>query len=293
MTNIMLTVLSQRLDHSNNMNFRELRQKNLELEKAYQDLKSAQEQLVAKKKMEHELDLARNIQMSILPDKLPWNAEFDFGGMSSPARQVGGDFYDVIELGVDKFGIIIGDVADKGAPSAIFMARTHALLTAIADSAISPAEALRRVNQHILRFDNSSMFITAIYGILDTRTRKLTYARAGHEPPFLRSLNNNRQAFQWPHEKGMVLGAMLDFPLDVQTIELPQDSELLLFTDGLSDCRNSKDETFGVDRIQQSFATLPSSNAQETCDLLFEKLTQFTEGIEQFDDVTMLAIRSK
>ena len=288
---VMLEVLSQRLHQSNNISFSGLLKKNRELESAYKDLKAAQEELVQKKKMEHELNLARDIQTSILPDSLPENEAFDFGGMSSPARQVGGDFYDVFDLGNDKVAIVIGDVADKGAPSAIFMARTHALITAIADENIPVEEVLQKVNTHILRFDKTSMFVTVIYGILDTKKRQLTYARAGHEPPFFRSAKNDIK--QWQHNSGMVLGALLESPLDVQTIDLPLGSTLLLFTDGLTDCRNPAGELFGAGRIHEEFKKLNIMDAQQVCDSLFGSLTKFTQGAEQDDDVTLLAIRSK
>ena len=135
------------------------------------------------------------------------------------------------------------------------------------------------------------MFVTVIYGILDTKKRQLTYARAGHEPPFFRSAKNDIK--QWQHNSGMVLGALLESPLDVQTIDLPLGSTLLLFTDGLTDCRNPAGELFGAARIQEEFKKMNIMDAQQVCDSLFGSLTKFTQGAEQDDDVTLLAIRSK
>ena len=143
----MVSVLSQRLDNTNVSTFRDLTEKNRQLQKAFDELKAAQEQLIEKERLERELKVAADIQMSILPDVLPVHEAFDFGGRILPARQVGGDFYDVFFLDEDKIGVLIGDVADKGVPSAIFMARAHALIIAEADSATSPGEVLRMVKQ--------------------------------------------------------------------------------------------------------------------------------------------------
>jgi CRP-like cAMP-binding protein len=138
LSNAMIEVLSQRLENTNDATFRDLTEKNRQLQKAFDELKAAQEQLIEKERLERELKVAADIQMSILPDVLPVHERFDFGGRILPARQVGGDFYDVFPLGENKIGVLIGDVADKGVPSAIFMARAHALIIAEADSATAP-----------------------------------------------------------------------------------------------------------------------------------------------------------
>ena len=138
LANAMVSVLSQRLDNTNVATFRDLSEKNRQLQKAFDELKAAQEQLIEKERLERELKVAAEIQLSILPDVLPSHPNFDFGGRILPARQVGGDFYDVFELGDNKFGVLIGDVADKGVPSAIFMARAHALIIAEADGGTPP-----------------------------------------------------------------------------------------------------------------------------------------------------------
>src|SRR6266498_4153790 len=166
----MVSVLSQRLDNTNVSTFRDLTEKNRQLQKAFDELKAAQEQLIEKERLERELKVAADIQMSILPDVLPVHANFDFGGRILPARQVGGDFYDIFFLDENKIGVLIGDVADKGVPSAIFMARAHALIIAEADRATSPGEVLRMANKHITRLEKSTQFVTALYGVLNITT---------------------------------------------------------------------------------------------------------------------------
>lgn len=291
LTYAMVSVLSQRLDNTNVTTFRDLTEKNRQLQQAFDELKAAQEQLIEKERLERELKVAADIQMSILPDVLPVREEFDFGGRILPARQVGGDFYDVFDLGDNKLGVLIGDVADKGVPSAIFMARAHALVIAEADSAISPGEVLRRVNKHITRLEKSIQFVTALYGVLDIQTGEFSYARAGHEPPLL--LHEHGDVHRLPHQPGMALGLWENITLDEYRLFLPKGSLLVLFTDGMTDCRNPKGEPFGLERIKNTMIGLINLSAQEGCNQLFDSLMKYQNGSKQDDDVTLLAIHSK
>lgn len=291
LANIMISVLSYRLDNTNIATFRDLTEKNHQLQKAYDELKAAQEQLIEKERLERELQVAASIQMSILPDVLPSPDGFDFGGRILPARQVGGDFYDVFELGKNKFGVLIGDVADKGVPSAIFMARAHALIIAEADDVTSPGDVLRMANGHITRFEKSTQFVTALFGILDISTGEFKYARAGHEPPLL--LPPNGEIIHLPHQLGMALGLWEDIILDENGLVLPKGSLLLMYTDGMTDCRNPKGEPFGLERIKKSLMAMKDIDAQKGCDVLFERLMDYQEGSKQDDDVTLVAVHAK
>ncbi len=291
LSNAMVNVLSQRLDSTNISTFRDLTEKNRQLQEAFDELKEAQDQLIEKERLERELQVAADIQMSILPDVLPVHAGYDFGGRILPARQVGGDFYDVFDLGDDKFGILIGDVADKGVPSAIFMARAHALVVAEADNATSPGEVLHMVNKHITRLEKSTQFVTALYGVLDTTTGEFSYARAGHEPPLL--LDEKGEVYRLPHQPGMALGLWEDITLDEYSIVLPKNSLLVMFTDGLTDCRNPKGEPFGLDRIKNTMANLKDNSAQGGCNQLFDTLMKYQNGSKQDDDVTLVAVHAR
>lgn len=291
LANAMVRVLSQRLDNTNVATFRDLTEKNRQLQRAYDELKAAQEQLIEKERMERELKVAADIQKSILPDDLLSAEGYNFGGRILPARQVGGDFYDVFELGRKKYGVLIGDVADKGVPSAIFMARAHALIIAEADDVRSPGDVLRMANGHITRFEKSTQFVTALFGILDAETGEFKYARAGHEPPLF--LDEKGVVHRLPHGPGMALGLWEDIVLDENSIFLPKGSCLMMFTDGMTDCRNPKGEPFGLERIMQTLAGLKGSSAQKGCDLLFETLVNYQDGSKQDDDVTLVAIHAK
>lgn len=290
LANAMVSVLSERLDNTNVQTFRDLTEKNRQLQTAYDELKSAQEQLIEKERLEKELQVAAEIQMSILPDVLPAPSGYDFGGRILPARQVGGDFYDVFDLGDDKIGVLIGDVADKGVPSAIFMARAHALIIAEADNSTSPGEVLRLVNTHITRLEKSTQFVTALFGILDVKTGQFSYARAGHEPPLF--VGAHGDVHRLPHEPGMALGLWEDITLDENSFHLVPGSLLVLYTDGMTDCRNPVGQPFGLERIKETMKSVRSHSAQSACDHLLETLTAYQNGSKQDDDVTLVAIHA-
>ena len=286
----MVRVSSERLDATNTSTFRDLTEKNRQLQKAYDELKAAQEQLIEKERMERELQVAAEIQISILPDVLPTHPSFDFGARIDPARQVGGDFYDVFPVGENKVGVLIGDVADKGVPSAIFMARVHALVMAESDALPTPEAVLRKVNEHVTRLEKSTQFVTALYGILDSATGDFDYARAGHEPPLLLTQAGIERL---PHGPGMALGIWEEIALDIGRVRLAPGSSLLLFTDGMTDCRNPAGEAFGLERIRDAFLKLRGLPAQEVCDRLLQTLLDYRQGAQQDDDVTLAAIHAK
>jgi phosphoserine phosphatase RsbU/P len=215
----MVGILSQRLDATNAASFHDLVEKNRALQKAYDDLKAAQVQLVEKERMERELQVAAEIQLSILPDELPQAPGFDFGARILPARQVGGDFYDVFPALQGKFGVVIGDVADKGVPSSLFMARTHALIMAEADTGLDAAQVMHLVNRHITRLEKSTQFVTALYGLLDPHTGEFAYARAGHEPPLL--LSTDGQVERLSYGPGMSLGMWDTIKIDQRRSPCP------------------------------------------------------------------------
>jgi len=285
----MVRVLSERLDATNTTTFHDLTEKNRQLQKAYDDLKAAQEQLIEKERMERELQVAAEIQISILPDVLPSAPGFDFGARIDPARQVGGDFYDVFPVAGNKMAVLIGDVADKGVPSAIFMARVHALIMAEADSLPTADGVLRKVNEHVTRLEKSTQFVTALYGILDCASGNFDYARAGHEPALLVTAEGVQRL---AHAPGMALGMLEHMTLDVGRVRLDKGSSLLLFTDGMTDCRNPAGEAFGLARIQDAFLNLRGLSAQEVCDRLLKTLQDYQQGANQDDDVTLVAIHA-
>jgi serine phosphatase RsbU (regulator of sigma subunit) len=284
----MVNILSERLDATNDATFRDLTEKNHALQRAYDELKAAQVQLIEKERLERELKVAADIQLSILPDVLPALPGFDFGARILPARRVGGDFYDVFPLNDQQAGIVIGDVADKGVPAALFMARAHALIMAEADTGRTAGEVLKLANGHITHLQKSAQFVTALYGILNLTTCEFAYARAGHEPPLV--LHRDGAVERIPHSVGMSLGLWDIITLDEQIVRLDPGSTLVLYTDGMTDCRNPDGVAFGLERVKKALSDMADLPAQDICDRLFNTLMEYQSGAGQDDDVTLVAI---
>lgn len=293
----MVRVLSIRLAdaHNNAMadlmaKNRKLEETNLELEKAYQELKEAQAQIIEKEKLERELQLAAEIQMSLLPRTLPRLHGFSFGAQIVPARSVGGDFYDFIPLSHDTLAIVIGDVSDKGVPAALFMAQTHALIRSEARQNRSPRETLERVNRYLLEMNASGLFVTVLYGILNRTTGEFQYARAGHELPLVRQPDGS--IFTPPHEQGAPLGILDDVPLDEEAILLPPHTYMLLVTDGVTEALNNRREQFGIERAETLLAAEQNGNAQSVCDTILNAISGFRGDAPVHDDITLVAIHA-
>ena len=286
----MVRVLSLRLRDTDNTTISDLREKNVLLSKAYQELKEAQAQLVEKEKLEHELRMARWIQESILPHTLPTLPGYTFGVRFVPARAVGGDLFDFVPLGREMLGIVIGDVSDKGMPAAIFMALTRSLMRAEAYRSSSPSRVLQRVNHHILEMNEAEMFVTVIYGILDRKQGLFTYARAGHEVPLF--INPAGELYQPAHALGQPLGLIDNPALDEQTIPFTHGSTMLMFTDGVTDMTNPAGGSFGQQRLRTALLGCLSGSAQELCDHVWKELFAYQAGGTQADDVAMVAMRT-
>lgn len=282
----LVRVMSLRLRDADNATIHDLHQKNQQLEQAYAALQAAQAQLVDKAKLEHELQMARSIQQSILPQQLPSLSGYDFGAVMSPAQAVGGDFYDFIPLGSGSLGIVVADISDKGLPAAIFMALTRSLVRAEALRGVFPAEVLRRVNRHLLDMNDAGMFVTVLYGILHARTGQFLYARAGHELPIV--VGPTGEVLAVAAESGQILGLLPDPTLDEEAISLPKGGKLVLYTDGVTDAMDGDGEAFGRERLNAIVARHAGASAQAVCDLMMEAVLAHEGAAAQFDDFTMV-----
>lgn len=286
----MVRVVSERMKASENDALSDLSNRNRQLQEAYENLKAAQAELVEKEKLERELELARQIQMSVLPAALPVVEGFEFGALMAPARAVGGDFYDFIPLGGGKLGVAVGDVTDKGIPAAILMAQTFALLHAEASRADSPAQALQRVNANLLEMNARGLFVTVLYGELEAEGRCFRYARAGHVPPICAGPNGGAALLRVG--LGQPLGILEDPQLDQNAVQLPPGSLLLLYTDGATEESNLQGEYFGEARLRRALESAASRVAGDIPALIYRELENFKGSASLSDDVTLIAVRS-
>jgi serine phosphatase RsbU (regulator of sigma subunit)/predicted ester cyclase len=237
--------------------------------------------------VEQELSVARRIQQASLPKTLPDLEGWEIAPHYRPAREVGGDFYDVLELEDGQFGLVVGDATGKGVPAALVMATTCGMLRAAANSSNSPGEVLERVNEALSARIPPSMFVTCFYAILDPESGRLLYANAGHDPPYLRRGGGDAEELR---ARGMPLGLMPGMSYEEGDDYLREGDSVLFYSDGLVEARNPHREMFGFPRLRILIAG--HNKERSLANFLLEELWSFTgEGWEQEDDITLLTLR--
>ena len=284
----LVQTLSKRLDESENHTVADLREKNRLLQLAYDELKAAQAQIIEKEKLERELEVARQIQLSILPRSLPQNGRFEFGARMIPMSAVGGDFYDVLQLENGSLAVAVGDVTGHGVPAALLMALTVTLLRAEARRIESPSEVLRAVNRELMQVNDTGYFVTALYGILHGPEGKFHYARAGHSVPLL--LDAGRQPVEVGHGVGHPLGLFEEMLVDEASLDFVPGSMLLLYTDGVTEAVDAQGEFFGDERLLAALQSINGTGPDQTCEAIWSALQAYQAGASQEDDVTLLAV---
>lgn len=231
-----------------------------------------------------ELREAREIQEALLPKELPTISGFDIAVAWKPAHAVGGDYFDVIKLSERHTAICIADVAGKGMPAALVMSNMQAVLKSTASDVVSPAQLCERVNSIVCDNIVAHRFISFFYAILDNQTRKLSYVNAGHCPPMLMRDSGCVRL----KEGGPVLGIFPDHPYSQEEVELSSGDCLLLFTDGVTEARNSSDKEFGEHRLQEILREGRRLRAGELRDRIMETVSGFSGGFVHDDAALMV-----
>ena len=245
--------------------------------------------LAMRQVLEHELDLAREIQKSFLPAKCPTVPGYQLAAAWRSARRVGGDFYDFMLLSNGNVGIAIADVADKGVPAALFMALSRTLMRATAMSGRTPSDALRRTNTLILSDARSDLFVTVFYCLLHPRSGSLTYANAGHNPPLW--LNVRSGVLHRLQQHGMALGVLNDMPLTEHRIQIEPGDVLALYTDGVTEALNIDGEEFGVERLEQVLQDNAAQSAEGIVTAIQVAVDEFVGNEPPFDDFTLVVMK--
>ncbi len=258
----------------------------LELSAVWEDL--AQE-VRLRERIEQELRVARTIQQASLPKEVPELEGWQISPHYLSAREVGGDFYDFLELPDGRLGIVVGDATGKGVPAALVMASARSMLHAVAQAmgSSSPGDALRRVNDPLVKDIPPNMFVTCFYAILDPECGTLTYANAGHDLPYLRHDDGDAEELR---ARGMPLGLMPGMGYEEGEASLREEDGILFYSDGLVEAHDPEGEMFGFPRLR----ALVSEYAEEGSlgDFLMEELYSFVgEGWEQEDDITLLTLK--
>ena len=264
-------------------------EKSLKEIEEYKLVLSAQTKLIA---LQQELDIATVIQTSILPKTFPPfpdRKEFDIYAKMLPAKEVGGDLYDFFLIDKYRLGVVIGDVSGKGIAAALLMAVSKTLLKATALKGIPADNVLSEVNNILVDESPSNMFVTIFYGVLDTRSGAFEYSNGGHNPPYLISVDGKVK--QLDNIGGLMIGAMKDVPYESNVVMIQLGESLLFYTDGVTEAFNKNEEEFQETRLSEILFNKNSSTTSDLVQHVFKNIQSFTEGVEQSDDITCLALK--
>ncbi|PYL81464.1 MAG: hypothetical protein DMF21_05255 [Verrucomicrobia bacterium] len=246
-----------------------------------------------KKRLDHDLEIARDIQRILLPAEAPAINGFQISGINVPARQVSGDYFDYIRVDDERLGVAIADVSGKGVPASLIMAICRSVLRTEAARNPSPADVLRKVNRQLYPDIKEDMFISMAYLILDHEHSGVTLARAGHDAPLL--YKRQAQTVTPVKSPGMVVGIDSGNVFDRLTsdfaLPLERDDCLVLYTDGVTEALNGEGEEFGVDRMAQSVRASATGGAPAIVKRVIEDVRNFAGSHPQNDDITLIAIR--
>ncbi len=247
---------------------------------------ASRDKLVA---VQHELGVAQSMQQNILPQTFPTTENFDVYAHMVAARSVGGDFYDVYDLGNGRLGVVIADVSDKGVPAAMFMMASRTLLKACAFCSVSPSQVLGQVNQMLSENNDAMTFVTLLYGIYDPEAKSFTYSNAGHNFPIVVRPGPTVELLE--STGGIALGIEGEFPFQEETTTLEPGSMIVLYTDGVSEAERENGEMFEMERFGQIFKNKSYESAQQVTDAVFDAVHEFVGDSPQSDDITCLVLK--
>ncbi|MBI3286575.1 MAG: SpoIIE family protein phosphatase [Chloroflexi bacterium] len=282
--------LSGRLRETDGLIIRRLQDKNRQLRVAYRELQEAQAELMRRERIKRDLEVARGIVEDLLPKDFPAIPGWQFAARYRPAREVGGDLYNVIPLKEGRLGLFIGDVSDKSIPAALYMAVVRGLLQAEAQRSLSPRWVLNRIHHLLEVAAESSMFITAVYGVLNLANGEFRYVRAGHEPALL--YKRRERASMILEGKGTPLGLLPEAILQERRVIISEGDFLVLYTDGVNETTNPQEEFFGRDRLRRVIEQRAQLSPEALCEALLREIEAFQGKAEQHDDIAILVVKA-
>lgn len=266
------------------------------IEKAIEQInyvKASQQEHNQLESIKEDLSAATEIQAAILPRIFPPFPDIadkvDIYASMTPAKDVGGDFYDFFRIDDNRIGFVIADVSGKGVPAALFMAVSRTLIRAIGLSGISSHECMTQANKLLCKESLDSMFVTVFYGILNTETGEVNYTNAGHNPPYI--LRHNNTVEPLPLSKNFIVGVFDDFEYQSDTLKLEPGDSLVMYTDGVTEAFNDKREMFGEDGLEKTLKSVPGAGSQEIIESLLDDISEFVGNAPQSDDITILTIK--
>ena len=241
-----------------------------------------------RQKLEQELNVAREIQASLIPHQAPIIPGCSLAAYWQAARQVSGDFYDFLPLPDGRWGIVIADVADKGVPAALFMALSRTILRTVAFSRSDPAQVLMRVNELIDTDAQTDLFVTMFYAIWQPTTGELVYANGGHNPPLVLGKNGRQKQL---YGRGMALGVLPQIQVEPATITLQPSDTVIFYTDGVTEAINEDYDEFGLERMTIAAKSAKKGQAYDIVQGITQGITHHVGNTPQFDDITLVVLK--
>ena len=241
-----------------------------------------------KERLVRDLITAREIQMSLLPDKNPQLPGVDIAGRSIPAFEVGGDYYDFVPLGDNRLAIALGDVSGKGIPAALLMSNIQAALRSQASTSPLPKSCITHVNSLIHSCTSPEKFVTLFYGIFDANNKSFQYTNAGHNPPILL---DPLGAYSTLDRGGIVIGAVSQFPYEEDSIDLKTGHILVMYSDGITEIQDENEEQFGEERMMQIVREHADLTAAEISERIIDRVHAFSSKNPQQDDMTLIVLK--
>jgi serine phosphatase RsbU (regulator of sigma subunit)/anti-sigma regulatory factor (Ser/Thr protein kinase)/tetratricopeptide (TPR) repeat protein len=262
-----------------------------------QKLRESQKSLVDQERLQKEMQLAQEIQQTLLPMEFPEVDGYEIASYYEAAKEVGGDYYDFVEVDKDTLGIAVADVSGKGVPGSLVMTMIRTALRTEARGIKDAAKVLSKVNAFVSNDIKKGMFVTVFYIIIDSKKRSVNYASAGHNPMIL--YRGSTQKTYYLNPKGFPIGVQLpekdyfDKYIQSETVRLTKDDILLLYTDGITEAMNSRRELYGEERLLQVLRKYGKSDIETFVERLKDGIYAFTEGAPQYDDITLVGLKEE
>ncbi|MGH9398941.1 MAG: PP2C family protein-serine/threonine phosphatase, partial [Thermoanaerobaculia bacterium] len=243
---------------------------------------------IEREKIERELELAAAIQREILPSSLPEVAGTELAAANLPTRQVGGDYFDLFPLSRGRLGFLVADVSGKGIPAALLVSTVHAAVHLQIDEARTVAELVERIDRHLQRFSATRRFLTLFFGLLEPDIGLLRYVSAGHNPALIARADGGVDRVE---STGVPIGILPHATWREETLTLAHGELIAVYTDGLTEAGNEKDEEFGLGRLAECVRQGARRPVQQLCDVILSDVADFASGMPQYDDQTLLVVR--
>jgi phosphoserine phosphatase RsbU/P len=247
------------------------------------------EQVVEKKRLEGQLEVARQVQLALLPARDPKLEGFDISAYNFTTEEVSGDYFDFVHIYDDQLGIVVADVSGKGVPAALLMAFLRASLRAAIHTGYAPHVSMAKMNNLLWESTENHQFVTAFYAVLDATNRTLAYSNAGHNPPLIMDADGKARYIE---RGGLPLGMFKDTRYYEYYLHIEPDQVLVLYTDGLTEAINRHGEEFGRERLIELLREGRHLPARQLIDFIYAKVLEYTEGHGADDDITLIVVKS-